>query len=573
MDIKDKVMKLEWELGEQFRQDAFFVAFEKSIAVTYFILKIKESGCELGSTKSVLDLCELLPDEEIRFFVYDKLKGIEQSLFEKVDQYASEVLKGFILGNMAKPFYENMPEECSTPIGICKLATKILDIQPGEKVLDNCLGSGTFLSMAYDRQPNADFFGIEINSSVAIIAKIRLSLLSENIYVKIGNALDTNFDESEFDKVFSDHPFGQKIRWTIDEYTLNKFAIDFPELSKGTSADWIYNYQLCSTLKKDGMGVTTMTLGGLWNTIDAPIRKQFLKQRIIKAIIKLPAKLYNTTAIPCALVVFGGQNDKIRFIDASNEYEEGRRHNSLTDNNVERICRALYEDSDISRTVTIEEIAENDFCFDPTRYLEMMVEVEDGVEFKTIIRNITRGASYSASELDELSSAIPTDFQYMMLGNVKNGLVDAELPYLKEIPAKFEKYCIHSGNILISKNGYPFKVAVAEPDPNKMVLANGNLYVIELDTDKVNPYYVKAYLDSEQGIAQLKRITVGAMIPNIGVAQLNTILIPLIPMEEQRTTAARCQALLDEIRLYRHKIEKAVNELKTVFSTKAEGND
>ena len=130
----------------------------------------------------------------------------------------------------------------------------------------------------------------------------------------------------------------------------------------------------------------------------------------------------------------------------------------------------------------------------------------------------------------------------MMLGNVKNGLVDAELPYLKEIPAKFEKYCIHSGNILISKNGYPFKVA-------------------------------EAYLDSEQGIAQLKRITVGATIPNIGVAQLNTILIPLIPMEEQRTTAARCQALLDEIRLYRHKIEKAVNELKTVFSTKAEGND
>ena len=127
--------------------------------------------------------------------------------------------------------------------------------------------------------------------------------------------------------------------------------------------------------------------------------------------------------------------------------------------------------------------------------------------------------------------------------------------------------------MLFRSNGYPFKVAVAEPDPNKMVLANGNLYVIELDTDKVNPYYVKAYLDSEQGIAQLKRITVGATIPNIGVAQLNTILIPLIPMEEQRTTAARCQALLDEIRLYRHKIEKAENELKTVFSTKAEGND
>ena len=271
--------------------------------------------------------------------------------------------------------------------------------------------------------------------------------------------------------------------------------------------------------------------------------------------------------------MFGGQNDGIRFIDASNEYEEGRRHNSLTDCNIERICHALSDDSDISRIVSMEEIAENDFCFDPTRYLETTAEVANGVEFKTIIKNITRGASYSASELDELSSSIPTDCQYMMLGNVRNGLVDTELPYLKEIPAKFEKYCIHSGNILLSKNGYPFKVAVVEPNPNKRVLANGNLYVIELDTDKVDPYYVKAYLDSEQGLAQLKRIMVGATIPNIGVAQLNTILIPMIPMEDQKKIAARCQALLDEIRLFRRKIEKAENELKTAFSTNTAGND
>lgn len=573
MDNKAAVMKLEYELAEEFRQDPFSLSFEKAIAAAYYVLAARESGVNISIVNNPFALFDSIPDEEVRFFVHDKIKGMNPRIFDRINQYTTEAIRAFILGNTEKPFSENMPEEFATPIGICKLATKILDIHQGEKVLDNCIGSGTFVSLALGNRSDADYYGIEINYTFAIIAKIRLSLLTKNIQIKIGNALDVHFDGMKFDKVFSDHPFGLKIRWAVDGYMLQRFADEFPELGKGTSADWIFNYQLCSTLKENGIGVTTMTLGGLWNTIDAPIRKQFLKQGIIKAIIKLPSRLYNTTSIPCALVVFGGHNEKIRFVDASNEYEEGRRYNNLSEENIETIYCALTEDSEIARSVSIEEIANNDFCFDPTRYLQTIAEIEDGVEFKTIIKNITRGASYSASELDELSSAIPTDYQYMLLGNVKNGLVDTELPYLKDIPAKFEKYCIHKGNILLSKNGYPFKVAVAEPDPNKKVLANGNLYVIELDTEKIDPYYLKAYLDSEQGIAQLKRIVVGATIPNIGITQLSTILIPLKPMQEQKIISARCQAFLDEIRLYRHKIEKAENELKTVFSTTDEGND
>ena len=67
------------------------------------------------------------------------------------------------------------------------------------------------------------------------------------------------------------------------------------------------------------------------------------------------------------------------------------------------------------------------------------------------------------------------------------------------------------------------------------------------------------------GVAELRSIVVGATIPNIGVAQLNKILIPLIPMEEQERVAAQYQAVLDEIDLLRRKIEKAENSLKDIF--------
>ena len=139
-------------------------------------------------------------------------------------------------------------------------------------------------------------------------------------------------------------------------------------------------------------------------------------------------------------------------------------------------------------------------------------------------------------------------------------------PYLKEIPPKMEKYCIKSGDLILSKNGSPFKVAVAEVPEGRKILASGNLFVIQLDTDKVNPYYIKAYLTSNEGIAALKSIVVGATIPNIGVAQLNTLPIPLIEKEKQDDIAAQYLAKIDEINLLKRKIEKAENALKDIFS-------
>ena len=58
--------------------------------------------------------------------------------------------------------------------------------------------------------------------------------------------------------------------------------------------------------------------------------------------------------------------------------------------------------------------------------------------------------------------------------------------------------------------GYPYKVAVAEVKEGQKIMGNGNLYIVELDEEKIDPYYLAAFLSSEQGTAALKSITVGA---------------------------------------------------------------
>lgn len=564
MDRRIEVAKLEMDLMEYCRIDSR--AFEKSIAIAYFVLQLKKIDELCYENESIKELCLVAVHPQVRDFIYEMMNGVEKSFIDKLLGYDEEVLADYIIS--VEDRYTDKGQESTTPKSLCRLAAKILDIKEGESVIDNCMGLGTFIATASELQRSANYYGVEINASIAAITYIKLSILDVRFNIVSGNALEENFDGKKFDKGFSNYPFGMRIRTATDcDGLIDRINKTCPELSRGTSADWIFNYRLCEMLTADGIGIAIMSLGGLWNTLDKPIRETFVKYGKIKAIVKLPARLYANTAIPVALVVFGNNNGGIRFVDASQEYVEGRRQNTLDEKNIETIIKALNEDSSISRLVSIEEIADNQFSFDPTRYNEVVEEIVNGVPFESIIKSITRGAPLTAKDLDDISSVIPTDCQYMMLANIKNGIIDKELPYIKEIPSRLEKYCIHKGNLLLSKNGYPFKVAVAESTDNKKILANGNLYVIELDTEKVDPYYVKAFLESDSGVAQLKRITVGATIPNIGVAQLNTILIPLIPLEEQRKVSLQCQVVLDEIELLKRKIEKAENSLKTIFNS------
>ena len=193
------------------------------------------------------------------------------------------------------------------------------------------------------------------------------------------------------------------------------------------------------------------------------------------------------------------------------------------------------------------------------------IKVEKGVSFENLILNVTRGAQIRADELDKMVSETPTDYQYLMLANIQDGMISDELPYLKSMDLRLERYCIKNNSLVISKNGAPVKVAVASVEEGKKILANGNLYVIELDESKANPYFVKAYLESENGAIALSRVTVGAAMPNIPVDGLKKIIIPCPSIEEQEKLAERYMAKQDEVNVLKYKLAKATAELKSIY--------
>lgn len=477
----------------------------------------------------------------------DTLISFLSSYFEKSDMYLGK------------------NDLISTPYGLAKLSNKILDIQDSDKVADFGCGVGTFFMYTDEKNENTPYYGIEIETFSKEIAAIRCELFLENAEIEQGDMflIDKN---KKFDKIFSNYPFGMRLR-SLQEGSkyLEELYSRVPDMKKVTSSDWVFNTLLLDHLNDNGKAVGIMTNGSCWNTMDYSIRKYFVDNGYIEAVISLPGRLFNSTGIAVSMIVISKGNSNIRMVDASELCLHGRRLNEITDENVEEIYQLLKSDSEISTVVDLKQFEENEYALNPQRYLEKEIEIEDGIEFGKLMKRITRGAPLKASELDSMISKEPTDTQYLMLANIQNGMISDDLPYLEELDSKFDKYCIGNGNLLMSKNGSPFKVAVAEVEEGKKILGNGNLFIIQLDEEKVNPYYLKAFFDSELGIISLQKITVGATIPNISAESLKKMLVPLPAMEKQLEIARRYQAKMDEIKILNIKLKKAQSELKNIF--------
>ena len=548
------------------------------IMAAYILSKVARYNYPMGVTyQNVLD-SELQMDSDVRNAFQDYISAVEWgALVNLCMTYSPEV---FALAALLNDVYRSPSDgTTSTPDSVTNLALAILNINPTDSVADVCCGEGSFLVSAALDMPEASYYGCEINPHAKIIAEIRAELTGNKFEISLLDAfqlISANTDNlrpaiMQFSKVFSNYPFGMRLRNIPGgEKILNQLSEDYPSMSKATSSDWVFNALICQLLSDGGKAIGIMTNGSTWNSIDTPIRRYFLENGYVEAVIALPGKLFNFTNISTTMIVFSHGNRAVRMVDATNTCQMKRRMTAFSDSDIAEITEMLHTDSPNSKLVSMDELRHNEYVLNIKRYQDEYV-AENAVPFEHIIRSISRGAPCTASQLDEMSTERATNMQFLMLSNIHDGVIDSKLPYLSYIDEKYEKYCLQDCDLILSKNGYPYKIAVASIDENKKILANGNLYIIRLDHDKVNPYYLKAFLDSNRGQAILKSITVGATLPNIGVDKLKKVMIPLPSLTEQARVAEKYQAILDEIAVLQLRIEKAKNRLHHILDEESEG--
>lgn len=334
--------------------------------------------------------------------IADSLIGLSDNSDDLGDAY--EYLIGQFAagsGQKAGEFY--------TPQMVSSILSKIviLDCQnplTGElnkinSVLDFACGSGSLLlnvRKEMERKGNSigKIYGQEKNITTYNLARMNMLLhgvKDTEFEIHHGDTLVNDWSvlseenpakKLTFDAIVANPPFS--LRWDPKEETAKDFRFNGFGLAPKSAADFAFLLHGLHFLSDSGTMAIILPHGVLFRGgKEEVIRKELIKKDYIDAVIGLPANLFYSTGIPVCIIVLKKcrKNDKILFINASSEehYEKGKRQNYLRENDVDNIIDAYKSRKSISRysrEVSLNEIKENDYNLNITRYVNLSKEEE-----------------------------------------------------------------------------------------------------------------------------------------------------------------------------------------------------
>lgn len=298
--------------------------------------------------------------------------------------------------------------EFYTPSKVVELIVKIIKPEEGMRVYDPTCGSGGMLIQSVDYvkanggNPQAlSLFGQERNLETWAIAKMNLLLhgLPDHQIVK-GDTLRNPklLEDGElmlFDRVIANPPFSLK-EWGRDEAqgdTYGRYQFGIPPKSYG---DYAFVQHMIASLNSEGVAGVVMPHGVLFRGgAEGKIRKAILESDLLEAVIGLPSSLFYGTGIPACIMIFNRhkpeeRKGKVFIIAAEEDYQEGKNQNHLRDKDVEKIVSTFdaYEDVEkYAKVVSLDEIKENDYNLNITRYIDKSEE-EEPVDIAAVLNEL-----------------------------------------------------------------------------------------------------------------------------------------------------------------------------------------
>ena len=266
-----------------------------------------------------------------------------------------------------------------------------------DKVLDFACGSGSLLLNV--RREMKDYaigkiYGQEKNITTYNLARMNMLLhgvKDTEFEIHHGDSLANDWDilneqnpakKMQFDAVVANPPFS--LRWDPTEETAKDFRFSRYGVAPKSAADFAFLLHGFHFLSDNGTMAIILPHGVLFRGgKEEVIRKKLLEDDNIDAVIGLPANLFYSTGIPVCILVLKKcrKNDKILFINASGEehYEKGKRQNYLRDDDVEKIVETYQsrrEETRYSKQVSLQEIKDNDYNLNITRYVNLSKDEE-----------------------------------------------------------------------------------------------------------------------------------------------------------------------------------------------------
>jgi len=122
-------------------------------------------------------------------------------------------------------------------------------------------------------------------------------------------------------------------------------------------------------------GSTSRGSGNQGSNRERDVRKEFVERDLVECVILLPENLFYNTSAPGIIMVINKAKPhpgEILLINASKLHAKGRPKNYLTDEHIKQIheiYREWKEEEGLSKVITNEEAARNDYNLSPSRYV------------------------------------------------------------------------------------------------------------------------------------------------------------------------------------------------------------
>ncbi|MCD8015163.1 MAG: type I restriction-modification system subunit M [Lachnospiraceae bacterium] len=290
--------------------------------------------------------------------------------------------------------------EFFTPADVSELLTRLGTVGKTEinKVYDPACGSGSLLLKAEkilgkDAVRNG-FYGQEINITTYNLCRINMFLHDvgfDKFSIACEDTLTApqHWDDEPFELIVSNPPYS--IKWEGDS---NPLLINDPRfalagvLAPKSKADLAFIMHSLSWLASNGTAAIVCFPGIMYRGgAEQKIRKYLIDNNFVDCVIQLPSNLFFGTSIATCIMVLkkGKADNKVLFIDASNECVKVTNNNKLTAENIDHIVDAFASRSEVehfTHLASYDEVAENNYNLSVSTY----VEAEDTREKVDIVK-------------------------------------------------------------------------------------------------------------------------------------------------------------------------------------------
>lgn len=525
----------------------------------------------LPNLDAILDEAEDIP-LYVRSFIKETIGGHWREYQQAVGAFDEESLSDFFAVESVALLMSAREDVSVHPV-IDTLCAALLDIKKGDEVADLNCGIGKFVCKAWFSLWNANgsdkglrVSGYSENKTLAAVswigchvAGVRAEIINNSIFSP------TN---SRYDKVLVIPPFGCEVRQlNIIEVaeSLSKKFNSFPEV-RLSSAEWLFAARAATLLKDGGRAIAVMPMNILNGGLSKVYREHLIRNQMIEAVISIPARYFmNGTGIALAIVVLSDGKKEIKFVNGEEYLKDVAESVSI---DVQSLLKDYHNLNDFESVTTrpLDKICENDFILTPDFYLGEDFEYNNSRPFGELVGEIRRGAKLSIAEWKKYETTADTPVKKVAFKNFSEGLIDEALPCLMEIPEGASDAVLEDGDLIISRMGMPFKIAVVQASEGETLVADENVWICRMHGDKKQSYFLRAFLESQKGAKWMSRLSAGATLRTISAKNLTKIPVPEFDEKTRAVIAEELEKNTILVRENRKRLNESLHSMKNFYN-------